>query len=310
MDDPASFETPGFLQRLINSGIPANSQTLALLEQFIRAGRLRGRCHDFYNQVQWNDDLTPYLEGLDFDAAAFAAALDEVVVQPIIKAQEILDSMPYMTRIFTTISPEEMDRDPVFVNAPNLGDVSNIHTAEGTGICESSPDGDLITNIQLTLPNGTVIDVEGEWSPWDVQPEDEALSVDGGSLGEQDSASSIALIQEDGTLREIEFDMVDYEDQQIELAETGMPAEGSPVDSTTPLNPENPAEIGTDTGTEGGNEPPSLETPPPSAESSGCQQGFERAPLLPVLLGLLFLAATGRSRRVRGVLSEAVRKKD
>ena len=46
--------------------------------------------------------------------------------------------------------------------------------------------------------------------------------------------------------------MVDYEDQQIELAETGMPAEGSPVDSTTPLNPENPAEIGTDTGTEGG----------------------------------------------------------
>ena len=73
---------------------------------------------DFYNQVQWNDDLTPYLEGLDFDAAAFAAALDEVVVQPIIKAQEILDSMPYMTRIFTTISPEEMDRDPFLSTHP------------------------------------------------------------------------------------------------------------------------------------------------------------------------------------------------
>ena len=127
----------------------------------------------FYNEVPWNDDHSEYLDQLDFDPVAFVAAIEEVIIAPIVDAQEMLDSNPYMTRIFTTISPDEMDRDPIFVNAPGLGDVSHLHVAEGTGICDTGDDGTVITGVQLTLEDGTVIDVEGSWSPWDNTPNEE-----------------------------------------------------------------------------------------------------------------------------------------
>lgn len=39
---------------------------------------------------------------------------------------ELLDSRPYVTRLYTRLSPEEMDIDPMFVPVPG-GDVSNVH---------------------------------------------------------------------------------------------------------------------------------------------------------------------------------------
>ena len=80
---------------------------------------------DFYNQVQWNDDLTPYLEGLDFDAAAFAAALDEVVVQPVMKQNMVtcptyISSQQYRPRRWT-VTP--------FLSTHPTWEMSNIHAA-------------------------------------------------------------------------------------------------------------------------------------------------------------------------------------
>lgn len=81
-----------------------------------------------------------------FDPVAATAALDERVVQPCVDAEEILGRSPYVTRLTSTISPEEMTVDPTFGFNPNLPDVSNILEAELHNNCDGTS--------TLTLPGG------------------------------------------------------------------------------------------------------------------------------------------------------------
>jgi hypothetical protein len=52
-----------------------------------------------------------------WDGAAFAHDLDERIITPGHHAADVLSSSPFLTRLFTTISPEEMTDDPTFANA-------------------------------------------------------------------------------------------------------------------------------------------------------------------------------------------------
>jgi len=54
-----------------------------------------------------------------------------------IATQELLESRPYMTRFYTTLSADEMTLDPVFAVNADLGDYSNVHTAEQIVECDS-----------------------------------------------------------------------------------------------------------------------------------------------------------------------------
>ena len=291
VDNLVEFDHPrDFYSAFINSGVPSNTQTLALLEQFIPVPEYYdGDPMNFYNEVPWNDDHKEYLDSLEFDAAAFVAAIDEIIIQPIIDAQEMLDSKPYLTRIFTTISPEEMDRDPIFVNAPELGDVSNNHIAEGTGTC-SGEGGFQISGVQLTLPDGTVIDVDGEWSNWNGPNFAENASVDGSSVGTLPSASSIAVVQEDGSLKTVPTDMVDFEDQQMGLApELGNRSQNIPDAQNMEPGTTDSGPSVEDSGAA------TLETAPSAAESGGCNQGANSSALPGVLLlGAIVLATRRR----------------
>jgi MYXO-CTERM domain-containing protein len=65
----------------------------------------------------------------DYQPAKMAAALDERIVQPTRAASALFDTFPYLTRLYTTLSPEQMDRDPVFSFNPGLPDYPNVHTA-------------------------------------------------------------------------------------------------------------------------------------------------------------------------------------
>lgn len=73
-----------------------------------------------------------------FDVRAFIEALEEDVVEPMIKTQELLGSRPYVTRLYTTLSAPEMDLDPLFDFNPDLSTVSNIHTARRVIECHRS----------------------------------------------------------------------------------------------------------------------------------------------------------------------------
>jgi len=74
--------------------------------------------------------LTCYADEIDssaWDGAAFAAALEQRIVAPGAHAAELLAAHPYLTRMYTTISPAEMTEDPFFQANPDLDDVSLVN---------------------------------------------------------------------------------------------------------------------------------------------------------------------------------------
>jgi hypothetical protein len=66
------------------------------------------------------------------------AGLQQHVIDPMIETQRLLISQPYLTRMFTTMSAEDMTVDPLFSINSDLADISNVHTAEQ--VIECSPD--------------------------------------------------------------------------------------------------------------------------------------------------------------------------
>lgn len=74
----------------------------------------------------------------DFDPARFLAALEEHVVEPMARTSALFDARPYVTRLYTTMSAEEMTRDPAFDFNADLPELSNVHTAERVIECSPS----------------------------------------------------------------------------------------------------------------------------------------------------------------------------
>jgi hypothetical protein len=108
-----------------------------------------------------------YRSMVQIDSTKFLKGLYEGVVKPVITTQDLLLSRPYFTRMFTTMSPEEMTMDPLFDFNPDLADVSNLHMA--TQIIECSPD---ITQDaapwRILLPQGGVISGKGSNGTWPI----------------------------------------------------------------------------------------------------------------------------------------------
>lgn len=67
--------------------------------------------------------------GVSFDRTKFLTQLYEMVIKPMVDTQALFDSARYMTRLYTTMSAEEMTADPAFDFNKDLGDVSNFHSA-------------------------------------------------------------------------------------------------------------------------------------------------------------------------------------
>ena len=101
-------------------------------------------------------DLASSLAAFDPMPAAFmpvelTAEIWERVVVPTLAAGALFRQHPYMTRLYTAISPEEMTADPVFSFNPDLADVSNTHNATMLEQCD--PENDKVP-WQLTLDDG------------------------------------------------------------------------------------------------------------------------------------------------------------
>ncbi len=105
----------------------------------------------FYNNIsQYAADLA----GFKVDSAGLVAAIEERIITPLRDAQELFNVHPYLTRLMSTVSPEEMNRDPLFLMNPELPNVPNIHTAKVAGSCDRSG---TISNMKLTLEDGRVL---------------------------------------------------------------------------------------------------------------------------------------------------------
>jgi hypothetical protein len=70
--------------------------------------------------------------------------------------QELIDRTAYATRLYSTLSAEEMTVDPVFVFNPDLPDVSNVHQATRVTECSSGV-YDSEAPWRIDFPQGTSV---------------------------------------------------------------------------------------------------------------------------------------------------------
>jgi hypothetical protein len=109
---------------------------------------------DFYSCV------TCYADRIDhsaWDAAAFASDLEDRVIAPARHASDVLTGAPYLTRLFTRISPGEMTADPEFTVMPRSGaDVSTALVATEHAACGGDLSLELAGRPALALDGGAV----------------------------------------------------------------------------------------------------------------------------------------------------------
>lgn len=102
-----------------------------------------------------------YATEIEFSPLAYVQALESNVIEPVRMVQDLIDSRPYVTRLYTTMSAAEMTEDPLFTFNPDLDDVSNIHSAER--VIECSADVDFSeAPWRIELPQGTVVRGNGQ----------------------------------------------------------------------------------------------------------------------------------------------------
>jgi len=117
--------------------------------------------------------------GVVFNTTTYLQKLYELVIKPMIETQKLLDQRPYLTRLYTTMSAEEMTMDPVFAFNPDLEDVSNRHTANRVIDCKSGLDPFASgTPWSVQLPQGDVVrgSEPGVW-PVDIETQPAALRI-------------------------------------------------------------------------------------------------------------------------------------
>jgi Uncharacterized protein conserved in bacteria (DUF2330) len=161
--DPAAM-----LQAIQVMGLPRDQTMLSILRKHIPLPAvLRDRGvteQQFYNTLAVQPDAyRTELADLRFDPALFVADLQERVIKPLQDAQALFDKQPYLTRLFSTVSPDEMTRDPLFQFNTDLRTVSNIHRALASGVCGS--DGSY-QDLTLTFENGEQLMIKGPVKPF------------------------------------------------------------------------------------------------------------------------------------------------
>jgi hypothetical protein len=108
-----------------------------------------------------------------FDPAMLTAELQAKIVEPTLEAGALFNAFPYLTRMYTTLSPEDMNSDPVFSYNPGLADYPNVHEATLTYHCAGFFSKERYSDATLDTPSGfrlqfTVDDANNNvWNPID-----------------------------------------------------------------------------------------------------------------------------------------------
>ncbi|MCA9606257.1 MAG: DUF2330 domain-containing protein [Myxococcales bacterium] len=123
-----------FLQTLRDRGFTGDSQLMGLLEHYMPPPE-GWDAQTFYNCLfqGWctsDPDIVAHFEAFPFFPEPLVDALNVGVVAPRAHAQEMVNGATHMTRLFTTMSPDEMDEDPQFIVSEELPrEYSNQHQA-------------------------------------------------------------------------------------------------------------------------------------------------------------------------------------
>jgi hypothetical protein len=128
------------------------------------------------------------------DADGLRKALFEKVYKPMADTQELLGSRDYVTRLYTTMSANEMTLDPAFDFNGDLPDVSNLHVAKQTLGCMDD-------SWHMELPQGDIVygTEAGVWPDSDMKDQPAArlvmqLSTKGKGTVVMDNSEHIAQL--------------------------------------------------------------------------------------------------------------------
>ena len=97
-----------------------------------------------------------YSQGLSFSPTEFFAAIEADVIAPVRSVQALIDRNAYATRLYSTLSADDMTADPVFVFNPDLPDVSNLHRADRVIECSRGV-SQFEAPWRIEFPQGSVI---------------------------------------------------------------------------------------------------------------------------------------------------------
>jgi len=145
-----------FFDNLMAQGFRGSSLMLELFREFVpMPPQFEGQIEeqDFYNCLRCEPWGTAVAEQ-PFDAAGFAARIEERIVAPLADAQDMIDSSAHLTRLTSSVSPVEMTVDPTFVFNPDMQQEVGL---DRTATVELFCDGDKPYNElerRLVLPDG------------------------------------------------------------------------------------------------------------------------------------------------------------
>ncbi len=269
----AEMTEPGQLvQELLWAGFPRDATMQAILRKYIPMPQtLIDQGIDdrsFYNNIQAYADDMP--DDYVLDTAGMLAEIEEKIVAPLRIAQEMFDSHPYATRLYTTVSPEDMTRDPIFAQNPDLGDIDNVHQAEALPFCDSPSSGS-ITSAEITLSTGEVYTITGDFQSWGGSVDEPAV--------EEPSAKRIELVGRQGQPKIVAAGNVTTVDQDLDSRtpeQVFNELEGAAI-----VSPPSTIDPGNNTG---------------DANDDGCS-GSPSGPAAWLLIALALAAVTGRSRQ-------------
>ena len=160
-----------------------------IVEQFIPVpdGLTANEFYDCLSCFEAQIDLTAW------SVDGFTVMLDGRIIVPAERAAALVNDNPYLTRMYTTISPAEMNADPMFRINTTLPDVQNIQFANQVNACDGSATVTLPDGRQVYFPDGTDLTWPdfGDEMPWEEDVDQEGMAEDAPLINLVDNTEKI-----------------------------------------------------------------------------------------------------------------------
>lgn len=189
--------------------------------------------NEAYPPTEFDPDADPIL---DLDVSVFLEEMDELVIGPLEDTSALFEKNSNVTRMYTTLSPEEMTVDPSFTFNPELEDVSNVHVADQTMMCATDGPG-----WRIDLPQGMTVEGDGQTWPLGLDSGMPAnlrilqLSTSGGGIAIEDNAAVIGAMLADLGVGEAKPELMNPPGPA-----PSMPDDVAPDDMDPEVQPPNP----------------------------------------------------------------------
>jgi hypothetical protein len=127
-----------FLQALVERGYRPNDLILReVLERHLPSPTPSMTNIAYWNCLVTASDHDECGAPLAFDPFRAAEDVYATITIPRAEAQRLIERLPHLTRLYTSMSDFEMDVDPVFIVDAGLEDVSNVHTLTQERACSA-----------------------------------------------------------------------------------------------------------------------------------------------------------------------------